>query len=320
MSRMADAARWFVILNPVAGGGRARRRWRRLAAALGRHRIPHELVATASAGDAVRLARQAIANGHRRLLTLGGDGTLNEVVNGVAAQDEVPLDQVLIAAAPVGSGNDWAHTLQMPADADRLAGAMARGASRRVDLGIAVAGETGTGTRRLVFHTVAGAGLATEVLGLTPRGGPRAAAYLIGLVRALLHYRAPRFHWIVDGRPGSDRCWVVLAAIGPDCGGGMRLAPSALLDDGLFEFVTIAPMPLVAAVTRLPRLFDGRLARDPAVQTEHCRAVTIHADPPCSVQVDGQMLGLTPVSLRLWPGALRALDCRAPGPVHALAE
>jgi YegS/Rv2252/BmrU family lipid kinase len=311
MTVMLDPLRWFIIVNPVSGGGRARRRWPRLATALDRHGISHESEVTSSAGHAIRLAEQAIASGHRRLLALGGDGSFNELVNGLLAQSEVPLAQLLAAVAPLGTGNDWAHAMQVPDDPDLLAAAMARGRSRRVDLGIAVAiGVAGGAPRRIAFHNNAGAGIDAEALRHTPRGGPRALAYLIGLARALMRYKAPRFEFAVDGRLRSGRYLIALAAIGPYFGAGMRLAPKALIDDGLFDLVMIESMSIMGALRRLPKLFNGRLETDPAVHMVRCRSVAIRATPACGIEIDGQDFGLTPVTLTLQPGALNVLDCR----------
>jgi YegS/Rv2252/BmrU family lipid kinase len=311
MPAMPDPTGWFIIVNSVSGGGRARRRWPRLRAALQRLDIAHQSVTTSSPGEAIPLARDAIARGHRRLLALGGDGSFNELVNGALAQDRVPLGQLLVSVAPLGTGNDWARAMQVPDDVDALAAAMSRTSSRHADLGVAQApSATGALPARQAFHNVAGAGLDAEVLRGTPRGGPRLLAYLVGLARALARYRAPQFALTVDGRSQSGRYWIALAAIGPSCGGGMRLAPAASLDDGYFDLVTIEPMPLRRLIRNLPRLFDGRLTGDSAVRQQRCRSVTIESDPPCGVELDGDVFGATPMTFSLAPGALTVLDCR----------
>ena len=311
MAVMPDPSRWFIIVNPVSGGGRARRRWPQLAAALARHGLEHDAEVTCSAGHAVQLAQQAIASGHRRLMALGGDGSFNELVNGLVAQQEVPLEKLLAAVAPLGTGNDWAHAMQVPDDPDLLAAAMARGRSRRVDLGIAEArGAAGETPRRLAFHNNAGAGINAEALRLTPRGGPRALAYLVGLARALTSYKAPRFEVSADDRLQSGRYLIALAANGHYYGAGMRVAPGALVDDGFFDLVLVEAMSIRETLRRLPKLFNGKLATDPAVHTVRCRSVTIHATPACGVEADGQTFGSTPVTLTLQPGALTVLDCR----------
>jgi diacylglycerol kinase (ATP) len=119
------------------------------------------------------------------------------------------------------------------------------------------------------------------VIAHTPRRGPRAAAYLLGLV-----------------------------SVGPRCGGGMRLTPGAVVDDGWLDLLLLDPLSPAAALTRLPRLFDGRLAGDPAFHVTRCRQATIRSDPPSGVQLDGELFGTTPVTISILPGALRALDCR----------
>lgn len=311
MSAMSESPRWFIVVNPVSGGGRARRRWPQLAAALARHGIQHDHAITSRAGEAVQLAQRAIAAGHRRFLALGGDGSFNELVNGLVAQQVVPLSQLLAAVAPLGTGNDWAHAMQVPDDPELLAEAMTLGKVRRVDLGIAQGlGAAGNAPRRLAFHNNAGAGINAEALRLTPRGGPRAVAYLIGLSRALMRYEAPRFEVSADGRLQSGRYLIALAAVGRFYGAGMRLAPGAQVDDGFFDLVLIETMSVIGALRRLPKLFNGRLMSDPAVHTVRCRSVTIHATPACGVEMDGQEFGPTPVTLTLMPGALCVLDCR----------
>lgn len=306
MHGMAETADWFVLVNPVSGGGRARRRWPALAEALGRRGISFECGLTAAARDGERLARLAVERGHRRLLAVGGDGTLNEMLNGVAPHAAGTPSECVIAAAPFGTGNDWARTMQVPDDPDRLAACLARGRTRRVDLAV-VAGDDG---RRIACHTVAGAGLDAAVLARTPSRGPRRLAYVAGLLRAIARFRAPRFRIDIDGGVREGRFWLALAAIGPRCGGGMRLAPRAEPDDGWLNLVTVEPLPLAAALARLPKLFDGRLAGDPAFTVTRCRAATIAAEPRCDVQVDGQRFGRTPVRISVIPGGLAALDCR----------
>lgn len=306
MATMVDPDSWFIVVNPASGGGRARRHAPRLRAALDRRRLPHQCVATAAAGDAHGLVAEALKDGHRRLLVLGGDGSFHELVNGLVADASVPTAQCLVAVAAHGTGNDWARTMQVPDDPERLAACMARARGRRVDLGMAVNADG----RRLAFHNVAGAGLDAEVLRRLPRGVPRALAYVVGLARTIPRFRAPEFQLVVDGQRQSGRFLLVLAANGPRCGGGMRLAGDAAIDDGWLDLVTVTPLPLPRVIAALPKLFDGRIAGDPAFRVLRCRSATIDADPACGVELDGQLAGVTPVTLGILPGALQALDCR----------
>jgi diacylglycerol kinase (ATP) len=300
-----DPDRWFIVVNPVSGGGRARRFQPRLTAALERAGMPYNCVVSRAPGDAARHFACAAAAGCRRLLAVGGDGTFNELVNGLQASG-VPPQECLVAAAAGGTGNDWSRAMQIPDDPEPLVACMARGRARPADIGVA----EGTDGKQVAFHNVAGAGFDAEVLRRTPRSGPRALAYLFGLARTLADYRAPQFEITADGRITRGRFLLVLASIGPRCGGGMRLTPGAIVDDGWLDLLTVDPLPIAGALARLPKLFDGRLAGDPAFRVVRCRSATIRSKSPCGVELDGQAFGATPVTVTVKPGALRALDCR----------
>jgi diacylglycerol kinase (ATP) len=307
MSAMSDSHCWFIVINPASGGGSARRFWRRLRMALDGAQLEYRPADSTAAGSIAELIGTALRDGHRRFLALGGDGTFNQLVNGLASQDAVPLAQCLAGVAALGTGNDWARAMRVPDDPEFLVRQMARGAGREVDLGVAV----DASGRRRYFHNVAGAGLDAEVVRRAPGRGPRSLAYLAGIARTLTGFRAPQFSITTDGRERSGKFLLVLAANGPRCGGGMQLTPGARLDDGWLDLVTVAPLGAGAALAKLPKLFDGRLAGDPAFTVTRCRSATIASEPPCGVELDGEPAGNTPVTIQLLPSALRALDCRA---------
>lgn len=301
---------WFVVVNPASGGGAARRCWPRLARELERRGLHFRASETIAPGHAAALARDAVESGARRLLAVGGDGTLHELVNGLRAQDRVAPEEITVAAAPLGSGNDWSRTHGMPRDPARLAAAMAAGRVRRVDLGLATCAGPGGATRTVAFHNAAGAGLDAAVVRATSPRGPRPVAYAVALLRALTRFRAPHFGIDTDRGCQDARCLTAIAAIGPDCGGGMRLAPGAQVDDGAFDLVTVADLPLLRALAIAPGLWSGRAAADPAFRRVRCAQAHIAASPDCDVEADGQLVGRTPLAVRILPGALRALDCR----------
>jgi YegS/Rv2252/BmrU family lipid kinase len=304
---------WFVVVNPASGGGASRRRWPMLARELERRGLRFRAAETEYPGHAVSLVRDAVESGARRLLAIGGDGTFHELVNGLHAQDRVPPADVVAAVAPQGSGNDWARTHGMPREPACLAGAMASAPVRLVDLGRATcAGRAGA--RTVIFHNAAGAGLDAAVVRATSPRGPRAVAYAIALLRALRRFRAPRMRITTDGGDAGGACLTAIAAIGPDCGGGMRLAPGARPDDGAFDLVTVADLPLLRALALAPGLWSGRAAAHPAFGRIACTKARIESLPDCDVEADGQLVGRTPVDARVLPGALRTLDCRVPAP------
>jgi len=302
--RMPGPTRWYVVVNPVSGRGRAARHWPRLAASLSRAGVPFEPVVTREAGDAAGLVADAVRAGFRRVLAVGGDGVLHEALNGLMSQQEVPPDQVCLGAAPLGSGNDWARANRIPSDPDRAAGIVASGRTARQDAGridFPAAGST------CHFINVAGAGLDAYVLERLPRGVPRRLAYVVGVLRSLAGFSPPRFRLEADGTASEARLLLALVGLGPYCGGGMRLTPQARFDDGRLELLTVEPLRLPAELLRLRRLFDGRLPQEPFAHYASVTRLEIAAEPAVSVQADGQLVGRTPCVVSILPGALQVL-------------
>jgi diacylglycerol kinase (ATP) len=304
-----DPRRWIAILNPAAGRGRARARWPALAGQLAAAGVPFDLRETSRDGDATLIAREAVRRGGRRFLVVGGDGTLHEVVNGLLGSDA----RCTLAVAPFGTGNDWARGLGVPADPSRLALTIARGRVRALDAG-RVEFATADGTDSRYFLNVAGAGYDAWVLERLPAAGPRSLAYLVGLLRGLWEYRSPRFELAAGdggaraGRfPVSAPLFAAFAAVGPYCGGGMRMAPAADPADGLLDLVAIPYMTPWETLRRLPKLYSGSLHEDPLVKFGRSTALTIAASPAARVEADGQLLGHTPARIELLPGAIDAI-------------
>lgn len=312
MSGMGDPA-WIIVVNPASGGGAARRYWPMLRAELEGRGVGYRVLTTEAPGHATALARAAVEGGARHLLAVGGDGTLHELINGLRGPDGSQHSDTVVCVAPLGSGNDWARNQHVPSDPARLAAAMAKCRTRQVDLGLADCTGDGGERRTVVFHNAAGAGLDAAVVRASPRRGPRVAAYAIGLARALPSFRAPQFDIAADEVRRSGHCLAVIAAIGRDCGGGMRIAPAARADDGEFDLVTAAALSLWRALALLPGLWNGKAAADPAFQVIRCRNAVIAASPDCEVEADGQPVGHTPLDVRILPGALRTLDFRDTG-------
>jgi diacylglycerol kinase family enzyme len=311
MSAMSDVNCWYVVVNPVSGGGRARRYWPRPRMALDRMRVPYRSTESTAAGVTSELVVGALQDGHRHFLALSGDGSFHQLIDGLMTQQRVPLTGLICGVAPVGSGNDWARAFGVPTDPAQLAAVMSDCRSRYVDLGFATCTEPGgNGELTVAFHNGAGAGLDAAVVRRIPASGPRAIAYLVGLARAMRGFAAPHFEVRAGGQFFAGSCVAVIAANGPTCGGGMRLAPAARHDDGFLDVILFDRIGLWRAATLVPGLYNGRAVRDRAVRTIRCHEALITSDPPCDVEADGQLIGRTPLSVRIQPASLQVLDCR----------
>lgn len=300
---------WLVIHNPVAGQ-RDPARWPRFANALARRGLAFEVARTSGPADAARLAEQAAREGLQRILVAGGDGTVHEAVNGILRARETiagPSPAPLLVPVPLGTGNDWARSLGLPADAEAFADCVTHGAVVAWhDVG-RMRFDATPGTPHW-FVNVAGAGFDAHVIEGMPSRVPSRLAYLAHAVRRLAAYRSPTFRLEFDEAPSaSGRYLLAFVAIGEYCGHRMHVAPGARLDDGLFDVVTIAEVGLARALPKLARLYRGTILEDALVRHRRAASVRIVADPSTPVEADGQLVGRTPATFSIEPCALRVL-------------
>lgn len=296
--------RWFAVLNPVSGGGRAARDRAQIEALLRAAKLDATLQVSDYAGHAIALAAAAVRDGYRRIAAIGGDGTLNEVVNGVLEASGGPSPQATIALLPVGRGDDWARTHGIPRRLDAAVGLIAAGRTVLHDVGIARFGSDG---RERYYINVAGVGFDADVVQRTQatRLGPM--SYLVGLLRSFATYRARRLAVDCDALHLDEPLFVVFAALGRYCGGGMYVAPGADTGDGLLDLITIAELGKLELILNLRRLFDGTLPLYRKVRTARVARVEVDAVERVAVQADGELIGHTPVTFSVVPGALRVV-------------
>jgi diacylglycerol kinase (ATP) len=247
-------------------------------------------------GHLVQAAGEA---GDSLLVVIGGDGTVNEVVNGLAGRDAE------IAVLPCGTGQDFARTHGVPGRFDDAVGAALGGETRTIDLGRV---ELADGTSHF-FANVASAGMSGAVArranAMTKRFGGRATFYY-ALTREFLRWRNTDVAVELDaGVRREGAMHDVIVANGRSHGGGMKLAPDAQQDDGLFDVVLIGDITKLDFATTSPKLYSGAYLSHPKVELLRSPTVSITAGEPLPLEVDGEPIGTTPARFEIVPSALR---------------
>ena len=300
-----SAKRILLIANPASGRRRGEQRLavaRTQLEALG-HAVTAAL--TESAGHATRLAKSN-APDFEIVAALGGDGTVNEVANGLMA---VELgERPALATLPVGTGNDVALTFGL-AHFESAIDALANGGTRTLDVIRVQLMRDGEPVTRHALLFVA-AGFAAEVIRKT---GPRVKrlfgrrfSYSVGLFRALASFRAPEFSVKWDGGEKRGRMFQVCAGNTEfGAGGVMRISPGARPDDGLLNISLVGALGRLQIVRRFPSILSGRYVEDERVDYFTGKRLEIDAVPPAEIQADGDIIGTTPAAIELLPGALR---------------
>ncbi len=299
-----------LIVNPSAGGGKAARIAPAMEAALSSEGLTVRSVATRDLGHARELAREAARAGET-VVTLSGDGLI-----GVIADALRTVPGALIGVLPGGRGNDLARVLRIPEDGGDACATVAHGVPRPVDLGLVGDGEGSEDGR--AFVGIASAGFdsdANRIANQAPAwmGG---LVYAYGALRALSSWRPARFEieLLPSGELHTFSGYTVAAANSRAYGGGMFLAPDAMLDDGLLEIVLTEHVGKLNFLANLPKVFSGTHVALPSVHVFKSPEVRISADRPFMMYADGDPIGELPLRVRALPGAIRIITPADGGP------
>ena len=282
----------YVIVNPAAGGGRALRSVSWLRERLER-RPEARLEVTRRAGDAEAMAADAARRGHDRVIAIGGDGTVQEVVNGLLC-NAVAASMGIV---PVGSGNDLARSLGLPSDLPSAWRLAVGHAMRSIDVARAT---NGVGAQRW-FASAGGIGFDAQVAAaMASRRGWHAgrAGYLLTTLAELRRFENRRVELSVDGVSATRDVLFVAIANGAYYGGGMRIAPSALPDDGRLDVCLVGDVSRLTVLRQLPNLYRGTHVEHPAVEMRTGSLVEVDG-VRTRIHLDGEPFGELPLRVSL---------------------
>ena len=296
----------LLIVNPSSGRELAVENAERIEASLRTRYNEVEVVTTQGDGDAERAAANAAASGRSSVFVAGGDGTVNEAVNGVAGTGA--LGQTRFGIIPLGTGNDFAAALGIPADVEGALEVLAQERELRVDLG-KVNGR--------VFINTSGGGYIAEVsVAVTPQLKTIAGrlAYLIGGAQAMLEYEPVSA--TISAEPGGLRIGLKLYAFAV-CnsrliGGGRLIAPSAIIDDGLLDVCLIEGMSAVEFLALARKVANGDHVEDPRVRYLQASSILIELEPEAWINTDGEVLSARRCEYSVVPAATTFLCGEAP--------
>ncbi len=308
------------IVNPAAGSGRAARTWPRIRQRLERLGLQIHEARTTEPGAARYLAETFVTNGAKELLVVGGDGTLNEVVNGILDEQGQPRGPVTVTPVPCGTGRDFPRLFGI-SRAEQVVDLLLSGERCRVDVGrVSYMGLDGQRQQRY-FVNMTDIGLGAETAAWVSTSTKRLGgllAYLVGAVRTILRHHAAELSIEIDGHSTfSGPTLMVAIANGRFHAGGMRLAPMASVTDGKFEVFVLREVPRsVLLGSLLPGVYRGTHVRHPAVHHWTGSHVRIASAQPVRIEMDGEPVGTTDLEARIVP---RALTIRVPANACTLA-
>jgi YegS/Rv2252/BmrU family lipid kinase len=301
---------WLAIVNPNAGVKKCERDWEKIKQAFENNGLDYHAIFTTHRGHAIELTREYITRGYRKVISVGGDGTLNEVVNGIFLQKTVPTTDISIAVISVGTGNDWVRTYHIPNDYEKSAALIQKEDTFVQDAGM-VKYHSDNDKRSRFFINMAGLGFDGLVAQKTNAdkelGRANPLVYLKNIFSSLFSFKSVLTRIVVDNREMNHYLFSMGVGIGQYNGGGMKQAPNAVPDDGLFDLTLIKDMSKWSVIANVNRLYNGTIGKHKQVELHKGRQITIEPKTPILLEVDGESLGHSPFEFGLIPKSLKVV-------------
>jgi diacylglycerol kinase (ATP) len=294
-----------IIVNPMAGVNKSTfRQWPHIQSLLQANGLSFDYQYTEGVGHAVELARLAASDGYRFLVAVGGDGTINEVANGLL--DSTNAGSTTLGIVSTGTGNDLIRSLGIPREFSEACKNVAGDCRSLIDVGLVEFYQAGKPARRY-FINGAGVGFDAEVAEAgksVPQFMGNTVPFVLALLKTLPGYQNKDIRMNIDGREEARRVLSVVVSNGAYFGGGMRIAPKADLKDRRLDVVTIGDVGKAELLQVFPRVYKGTHITHPKVRMEKAERITIECDKRILLQADGELLGEGPVTFQIIPAAL----------------
>jgi diacylglycerol kinase (ATP) len=296
-----------VIINPAARGGKTARQWTVISELLKQNDIPFDYAFTEGTGHGIELAKEAVDTGYELIVAVGGDGTVNEVVNGIVDKDG--KGRATLGIICTGTGRDCIRSLNIPNDLSKACKVLADRNCVDIDLGCAEYISDGRKNKRYYINT-AGLGFASDVAERTKRfkrlGGTM--PFLIAFSAVFVPYKAKDIVINIDGQIRQERSLLITVNNGRYFGGGMKIAPDADTCDGLLDIIIVRDVNKLRLLYNFPRLYKGTHITHPRVSTYKAKKVDVQTSEKLLLQLDGEVVGEAPASFSIIPSALKVIS------------
>ncbi len=302
---------WIVIINPHAGSKKAGKDWIIIENVLKMEQIKFKSVFTERKNHAVELTMQFIEEGYRKFIAFGGDGTLNEVVNGFFMQTKVPTIEFTLALLPVGTGNDWCRMFNIPFDYNGAINVIKNEKIFVQDIGSVSYYNDGE-LKLKYFANVTGIGYDALVNRKTnaqkEKGKGGKFSYFLNIFSALFSYKDVPVIIEADDKIINANLFSMNVGICKYNGGGMMQLPNAVADDGLLDLTIIKKIGKLDLFKSMKKLYDGTLLLHPKVEALQATKIVVTADDSVYLEADGESLGIGPFTFNIIPVSLKIVS------------
>ena len=301
----------FIIVNPVSSNKVTAKEWPQFEKVLLDSGYEFEAALTERPGHATELTRQALNAGYKTIMSVGGDGTMNEVVNGFFEGGKLMYEDSRLVVFSRGTGCDFIKTLGIKKGIEELLLTLERNETRKIDVGRVDFIDTVGKTVTRYFMNVADIGLGAETANRVNKHSKLLKGFLsfmLGAVCTIILYKNKNFEVVIDDKTIlKARMNSVIIANGKYFGGGMKVAPEALVDDGVFDIITLGDLSKLELIKSFPLIYDGKHLSHPKVKMYRGSKVKVRSNGEGLIEVDGEIPGSDDAEFELLPKVLNIL-------------
>jgi YegS/Rv2252/BmrU family lipid kinase len=302
---------WLVIVNPNAGAGKGWIDWPRIEALLNSYGFKYKHEFTLRRLHAIVITRRYINEGCSKIIVVGGDGTMNEVINGIFVQKRFETSEIILGMIPVGTGNDWGRMFGISQNYEEAIRTIQASKTFVQDAGKVIF-QKNERTQQRYFVNIAGLGFDALVVKKTnkskDKGKSNPLIYKYNIFTSLFSFKSPRATIEVDGKSVINDVFNVSVGICRYNGGGMMPLPDAKADDGLFDLTVIKKIGRLDVIRSIKKLYDGSIVRHPKVVTYQGKNIKITSNTNVYLETDGESLGHTPMVFEIIPKSICVLS------------
>ena len=314
---------WLVVVNVFAASRKAGSVWKKAAVMLEDAGVRYKAMFTGGEDNAIAISRKACAKGYRKFIAVGGDGTVHDVLNGIAvfvySSDGHDISEFTLGVLPVGSGNDWVKSTGVPRDIQGAVNSIAEGRTGLQDVvRVEILDPSSMDSEPVTVSymaNVGGVGLDARVCEIVNRKkeqGYRGKKLYVSALLYCIRHRVPVSAKVIcDGKVVFEGKYLSMAfGTGRYSGGGMRQTPLAVPDDGLIDVTIIPELPMSVIARKVIRLFTGTFHKVSVLTQAKCREVYVlpYKEPDAEpVEVDGEVIGRAPVRMEVLPDRINVV-------------
>ncbi|MDA9356886.1 diacylglycerol kinase family lipid kinase [Flavobacteriaceae bacterium] len=285
-----DSKDWFIILNPYAGGGLSKKRKAQIKQYLVQKKVAGKVYETSKCKNAEVLTKEAIEKGFKRIICVGGDGTVHNLVNGIFNQSMVSTKEIIVGLVPVGTGNDWARHHNIPKDYQKAIDIIASGNVTQQDIGsMKVVGEK---QKLVYFMNSAGVGFDGYVISTINKykflGG---ISYLVAAILNFISFKNFDLNLRLNSKKIKTSAFILVVGLCKYTGGGMKLARDPKHNDGLLDITLAENFTKLDVIKNIPKLFNGKIFKSKKVSTYKTKEISIEIISGSNfAQADGELI------------------------------